>query len=66
MTRNDCNGRESLQTLSHYGHMLNLVEQDESIDVPCKWFTWCDVVMHIVVAITDLRLWYNGLVMNFF
>jgi hypothetical protein len=52
---------EQTITLVHYGNTWGLVELDESIDATCKWNNWCDVEIQLVVAITDLRLWYHRL-----
>jgi hypothetical protein len=57
---------EQTITLVHDGNVCSLVELDESIDVTCKWYNWCDVEIQLVVGITDLKLWYNKLLLEAF
>jgi hypothetical protein len=55
---------EETITLVHYGENGDLLELDEAIDVTCKWYNFLDVEIELVVVITDLRLWYNTLLMK--
>jgi hypothetical protein len=57
---------EQTITLAHDGNIWGLVELDESIDVTCKWYNWCDVEIQLVVGIADLKLWYNKLLTEAF